>query len=135
MEIRKEFFNDNEYLFISESGKTRNGFFHKSTLYINNYKIKEIRTNYFNRTWEAYDHQTEMLNIVDFLINEEKEKIKKSFFKDNNFKRMTPERKEILNNYYEIDVDIIELNQIYKNLKNISNFERKYKLKEGNWES
>ena len=46
--------------FINSYGKTRNGFYHKTELYIDSEFILECKCNYLNRTWESYPYQSVM---------------------------------------------------------------------------
>ncbi len=64
--------------FKNSYGSTRNGFYHKSKLYINGELLSEARASYLNRTWEAYTYQTVMKdavrNAIENEIAEEKSK-------------------------------------------------------------
>ena len=46
--------------FKNSYGKTRNGFYHKTELYIDSKFILECKCNYINRTWESYPYQSVM---------------------------------------------------------------------------
>ena len=46
--------------FINTAKSTRNGFYHKTELYINSEFILECKCNYLNRTWESYPYQSVM---------------------------------------------------------------------------
>ena len=46
--------------FINTAKSTRNGFYHKTGLYINSEFILECKCNYLNRTWELYPYQSAM---------------------------------------------------------------------------
>ena len=46
--------------FINTAKSTRNGFYHKTKLYINSEFILECKCNYLNRTWESYPYQSVM---------------------------------------------------------------------------
>ena len=46
--------------FINTAKNIRNGFYHKTELYIDNEFILECKCNYINRTWESYTYQSVM---------------------------------------------------------------------------
>ena len=46
--------------FINTAKNTRNGFYHKTKLYIDSEFILECKCNYLNRTWESYPYQSVM---------------------------------------------------------------------------
>ena len=60
--------------FINTAKNTRNGFYHKTELYIDSEFILECKCNYLNRTWESYPYQSVMkdalyqLRFVHFLL-------------------------------------------------------------------
>lgn len=104
------------YEFVNESGITRNGFFHKSTLFKNGNEIISSRCNYLNRTWECYKFQTSMKCCVRDLINERKDNLENNFRKVNMITRMTSKKKEELLKIFENDSIIAEYNELYEAL-------------------
>ena len=50
---------------------TRNGFKHYGDVYLNDslYKCndKELKINYINRTWEAYEYQSLLFHMIEYL--------------------------------------------------------------------
>ena len=57
--------------FINSYGKTRNGFYHKTELYIDSEFILECKCNYLNRTWESYPYQSVMKDALYEAIESE----------------------------------------------------------------
>ena len=57
--------------FINSYGKTRNGFYHKTELYIDSEFILECKCNYLNRTWESYPYQSVMKEALYEAIESE----------------------------------------------------------------
>lgn len=47
---------------------TRNGFAHKVDIQKNGYKISSAKTNYINRTWEAYEYRTTIISAIRKLL-------------------------------------------------------------------
>ena len=57
--------------FINSYGKTRNGFYHKTELYIDSEFILECKCNYLNHTWESYPYQSVMKDALHNAIESE----------------------------------------------------------------
>lgn len=102
METKKVVVNEKEYLFVNESGSTRNGFYHRSVLLRNGNEIMTNKVNYLNRTWECYRYQTAMRGCVSQLKANRAEKLKNEYKTVNMISRMTAKRQAefetILNN-------------------------------------
>lgn len=66
---------EHEFQFVNEWGRTRNGFYHKSTLFMlydngGSCDVNTAKVNYLNRTWESYNFQTSMQRcVLDFIEN------------------------------------------------------------------
>lgn len=120
MEIRKINVNGKEYEFVNESGSTRSGFYHRSTLFApNGRRIVSNKVNYLNRTWECYRYQTSMCGAVRMLINDRYDVLRNDFMNRNGYKKMTEKRlaefKE--SNEYKNDASMNEYTIILENLK------------------
>ena len=50
---------------ICDSAKTRSGFKHTATLMLNGMERESVKVNYLNRTWERYEFQSVMNDLVD----------------------------------------------------------------------
>ena len=57
--------------FINTAKSTRNGFYHKTKLYIDSEFILECKCNYLNRTWESYPYQSVMKDALYKAIESE----------------------------------------------------------------
>lgn len=69
---------NDELEIVCEWGKTRNGFKHTATLLRNGRDIDSAKCNYLNRTWESFEYQTVMQELLD-KTNELTEAEKKEF--------------------------------------------------------
>lgn len=69
MELKKLTIGGNTYTFVNESGDTRHGFKHVSTLFKNNREVSKNTAYYLNRTWECYRYQSAMKGAVYTLID------------------------------------------------------------------
>ena len=57
--------------FINTAKNTKNGFYHKTELYIDNEFILECKCSYINRTWESYCFQSVMKQALYEAIENE----------------------------------------------------------------
>jgi hypothetical protein len=57
--------------FINKSVGTKNGFAHISQLFNDGELLAEVKLNYLNRTWEAYQFQSSMQQAVHMAIEAE----------------------------------------------------------------
>jgi hypothetical protein len=55
----------NVYEFINESWSTSRSWGHKTRLYINNNYVDDNKVSYLNRTWESYQYQSCMQDLID----------------------------------------------------------------------
>jgi len=58
---------------ICESQKTRYGFRHLATLFIDDNEREKSKCCYYNRTWESYEFQSVLFNVVDKAFKNKKE--------------------------------------------------------------
>ena len=103
----------NTYTFINEYGSRGHaGFYHRTTLFCNNYKLNEHKTLYINRTWESYDFKSVMLSCVFDRTEKIRQMAIQEYKTANNIKRLTKKHN-----------DNIELlcakNKYYNDLKKI----------------
>lgn len=54
-----------DYNIVCEHKNTRRGFKHEATLLFNGYEIAFAKCCYLNRTWEAYEFETAMLDVIN----------------------------------------------------------------------
>lgn len=52
---------------VCNSSKTRNGFKHTCTLFMNGQERASAKINYLNRTWERYDFESTLRKLADSL--------------------------------------------------------------------
>lgn len=66
---------DDVYSVICKYENTRNGFRHLAFLMKNDREIAKNKCLYCNRTWEAYEYETVLKNLINgYFENKEKEK-------------------------------------------------------------
>lgn len=51
--------------FVCDVAKTRNGFKHTCTLFVDERELVAVKINYLNRTWERFQYQSVMLKAID----------------------------------------------------------------------
>ena len=122
MDIRKVNVNGKTYEFVNESGNTRNGFYHKSTLFVSNeegysWNKGENKVSYLDRTWECYRYQTCMMGLVRKLIDNRIEKSLHDFKIEKGYSKMTDKRRAEFNEAIKNDKFLEEYNLVYKELE------------------
>lgn len=85
--------NGNVYQFINESFSNSRNWGHKSQLFINNVYIEDDKRIYLNRTWESYQYQSVMKEIVWKLIAQEQKQAVDKYKSDNGIKRLSSEKR------------------------------------------
>ena len=118
MELRKITVNGNEYEFVNSSRNTRNGFAHDTRLFKDNYEIGRATCNYINRTWECYRYQTSMQRCINNIVENRYNRFIENYKAKNNIKRMTAEKRMTADKEFYGREDIVELLEVYEQLKN-----------------
>lgn len=103
MDIKKININGKEYEFVNESYNTRNGFGHRSRLFVNGCDKGEARCTYYNRTWECYQYQTVMLKVMRQLCDCRQNHLDSEYRNEHNIKRMTEKHKIALGDIWAKD--------------------------------
>jgi len=93
--------NNNEYTFFNEVWERGYNWGHRSVLHLNGYKLTEAKLTYYNRTWEAYQFQSVMLQAVEDYISGLLWKAIDSYKRENNIKRLTKDKKQIVVSKFE----------------------------------
>jgi len=88
---------------VARQGKSRDGFNHFATLYINGVEDVATKVHYINRTWESYDYQSAIRQAVE-----------KS-------KTLTPAEKEMAYAYIDKDMSKFEEARVNKEFGQIAN--------------
>lgn len=73
--------NDNMEI-VAEADKTRNGFKHTATLFVDGRPVDKATAHYLNRTWESYEYQTvidDLINKSSYIPKDQKEILKEKF--------------------------------------------------------
>jgi hypothetical protein len=62
---------------VCDAKKTRNGFKHTATLFVNNQEMDSVKICYLNRTWERYEFQSVLKKLIDETksLSEEQKKV------------------------------------------------------------
>ena len=94
MEIKKFEIGDKHVEFVNESGNTRHGFKHMTTMFINGCQRGKNTVHYLNRTWECYPYQTCMRGCVRELLENRIENLKSEFKSKHGYSKMTAKRTE-----------------------------------------
>lgn len=108
MELRRFEVNGKHVEFVNQWRGNRSGFVHESTLFIDGRQIAEAKCQYYNRTWESYTYQTVMKRAVSDAEDEEIAYAKEKFMRENQYKKLTAERRAEFEEYCK-QVEFIQL--------------------------
>lgn len=108
--------NGIDFNFYNKSRSNRSGFVHESTLFVNGQKIGSYKIQYYNRTWEVYQYQSVMKNLVYNLISSYTEKYKMNYKKDKNIKRLTEAKKAEMMDLLKNEKEYVILKELYNSL-------------------
>lgn len=61
----KIFHINKQYNIVCNSQSTRYGFKHTATLCSNGFQVATAKQCYYNRTWESFEYETVILNILN----------------------------------------------------------------------
>lgn len=79
--------NGVKFTFVCESWNTRNSWGHEVTLYKNDtFKVGRAKIRYYNRTWESYQYQSAIKNVIIDVLENIKAAVKKAFLTLHNYK-------------------------------------------------
>lgn len=113
--------NEVKYEFICMSEKNYNGFKHIARLYVDGEFVNRCERQYYNRTWEMYDYQSVMMDIIKEQIEYLNTFYIEKFKTEKGYKRMTDKRKLELNNYLKDNVkyqlELTELKDVMHDLE------------------
>lgn len=104
-----------KFTLVCESWNTRNSWGHKVILYKNDSVIVgTTRIRYYNRTWESYQYQSAIKNVIYKVIQEIKVAAKKVFLSINNYKVMTKKRLSAFLDFLKQDNTYNIYNELYR---------------------
>lgn len=95
--------------FACDSVRTRNGFAHVVSLFMNNDDLSHAREHYLNRTWECYRYQTAMLEAVKKAIAERQDYLKDCYKYDHGVSRVSS---KTIEEVYNRDQQLITLENL-----------------------
>lgn len=78
----KVFKINNHMEIVAESEKTRNGFRHVAKLFVDGREVDSSKANYLNRTWESYDFESVVNNLIEktsYVAPEQKKELESKF--------------------------------------------------------
>lgn len=101
----------NVYEFINESWSTSRSWGHKSRLYLNDRYIDDNKVTYLNRTWESYQYQSCMKDLIYKRIKIMLEDFIDTYKLDLGIKRL-PNGKRA-----ELEVEFEQQSELYEVLK------------------
>ena len=106
-----------DYLIVNNSGSTRSGFYHDSTLIFGDIEMAHYRAHYLNRTWECYTFQTSMMGAVREYKRYYEDLYLDQFKRKNNYKKLTAQRKAEFEEFLNKQEKIIISNKMLEELK------------------
>ncbi len=113
--IYNKVINGVKFTFVCESWKTRNSWGHEVSLYKNDtFKIAQVKIRYYNRTWECYQYQSAIKNVILNAAEKRKSSCKKDFFSIYNYKVMTKKRAAAFLEYLEEDNTYNMYKELYR---------------------
>ena len=107
--------NGVKFTFVCECWDTSTSWGHKVTLYQNdNVIIGSVKIRYYNRTWERYQYQNAIKNVIYNTIQEIKTAAKKTFLILHNYKILTKKRAAAFLEYLGQDYTYNIYNELYR---------------------
>lgn len=106
----KRFNFSNGYSIVAETWEKSRSWGHKATLISPNGKsLAHYTIRYYNRTWESYEYQSVMENLICDEITEERSFIAQQYKEEHNIKRLSQaQRDKLEDNDYIKDLLIIK---------------------------
>lgn len=107
--------NGVKFSLVCESWRTRNTWGHEVFLYKNGiFKVGSIRIRYYNRTWESYEYQSAIKNVIYNAIQKIKAVAKKAFLTLHNYKILTKKRAAEFTEYLAKDIEYNTYNELFE---------------------
>ena len=106
-----------EFTFLVNSRSNRSGFVHECVLCLNGNEIAREKTQYYNRTWEAYRFQSVMLGAVSNALNEVKQRISDDMKQRNGWKLLSEARKNEVRKAWEQNTGIKTLEALAEDVR------------------
>lgn len=107
--------NGVKFKLVCETWNNRNGWGHKVTLYRNDaVTVGSCKVRYYNRTWEMYEYQIAIKNVISNVIDELVKLAKTVFKKLHGYKVMTKQRMAEFVEYLKQDKEYIMYSALYR---------------------
>lgn len=104
-----------KFTLVCETWNTRNSWGHKVTLYRNEtFEVGRAKIRYYNRTWESYQYQSVILNVIFDVIERIKAAAKIVFTTLHNYKVMTKKRAAEFSKYLAKDPAYNMYNELFR---------------------
>lgn len=113
--IYNKVINGVKFTLVCESWSARNSWGHKVILYKNDSVIVgTTRIRYYNRTWESFQYQSAIKNVIYNVIREIKAAAKQAFLNLHNYKILTKKRAAEFVEYLAKDSEYNTYNELFK---------------------
>lgn len=107
--------NGVKFTLVCESWSDRNSWGHEVLFYRNDtIKIGRAKIQYYNRTWESYQYQSAIKNVIWQAIEKIKEAAKETFKELHQYKVMTKKRAAEFIEYLAKDQEYNLYNELYR---------------------
>lgn len=107
--------NGVKFTLVCESWNTRNSWGHEVTLYKNEtFKVGRAKIRYYNRTWESYQYQSAIKNVIIDVLEKNKAAAKKAFLTLHNYKVLTKKRAAAFLEFLNQDNTYNMYNELYR---------------------
>lgn len=107
--------NGVKFTFVCEFWNTPNSWGHEVTLYKNDtFKVGHAKIRYLNRTWESYQYQSAIKNVIYNVLERIKAAAKKAFLTLHNYKVMTKKRAAAFLEFLKQDSKYYLYNELYR---------------------
>lgn len=107
--------NGVKFTFVCESLETRNSWVHEVTLYKNDtFLVGRAKIRYYNRTWESYQYQSAIKNVIIDVLETIKAAAKKAFLTLHNYKVLTKKRAAAFLEFLNQDNTYNMYNELYQ---------------------
>lgn len=107
--------NGVKFTFVCECWKTATSWGHKVTLYRNdNVIIGSVKIRYYNRTWERYQFQSAIKNVIFETIKKITSEAKEIFLNLHNYKILTKKRAAEFSDFLSLNSEYNLYNELFK---------------------
>lgn len=113
MDVKNITVNNDNYMFVCQSGDTKSGFKHEVTLFRNGCQIAESVCYYINRTWEQYHYQSAMQTAVRNKMEYISNRLLNRFKSEHGYSKLTANRKKDFETLLNADTEYNNYKSLY----------------------